>query len=67
MSTQPGQASAMAARVPPPATAHTDGILGVASAEDPVERRLDEIEMIGEEEAAGLPPPAHSQVTAGMR
>ena len=31
------------------------------------EKRLDEIEMIGEEEAAGFRPPGHSEVSAGMR
>lgn len=66
MSTQPGPAAPTAARVPPPTTAHIDGIAGVASIEDPVERRLDEIEMIGEEEAAGFTP-THSPITPGMR
>jgi hypothetical protein len=36
------------------------------SLDDPIEKRVDAIEMIGEEVAAGFTPP-HSQVTAGMR
>jgi hypothetical protein len=43
-----------------------DGLRGVASLEDPIEARLDDIEMIGEEEAA-FPRSARSEVTAGMR
>src|SRR5207237_7902407 len=36
--------------------------------DDQIEKKIDEIEMLGEEQAAGLPPPGgHSEVTAGMR
>lgn len=56
-----------ATRVPPPSTAALDGLSGVASLNDPVEKRVDDIEMIGEEEAAGFSGPHHSEVTAGMR
>lgn len=59
-------ATAVAAKVPPPSTAALHGVSGVASLNDPVEKRLDEIEMIGEEEAASFLP-RHSEVTAGMR
>jgi hypothetical protein len=62
----PGSAASVAAKVPPPTTARTDGITGVVSLDDPIEKRVDEIEMIGEEEAAGWPH-VHSEVTAGMR
>jgi hypothetical protein len=44
---------------------------GAPKTADPIdqmtENRLDEIEMIGEEEAAGLRPPGHSEVSAGIR
>lgn len=68
MSTPPAvsDSAAVAARVPPPSTAHIDGLRGVASMDDPVEKRIDDIEMIGEEEAA-FPGQTHSEVTAGMR
>jgi hypothetical protein len=50
----------------PPSEASADGF-AAASLDDATEKRLDEIEMIGEEHAANLPPPGHSEVTAGMR
>ena len=53
--------------IPPPGMAQIEGLRGVTSLEDPVERQVDEIEMIGEEMAAGFPPPGHSEITAGMR
>jgi hypothetical protein len=59
-------AAETAALVPPPSPSEIDGLSGVAGWEDPAEKRVDEIEMIGEEEAAGLAP-RHSEVTAGMR
>lgn len=65
---QSGPAAETAARVAPPSASETDGLAGVAGGwEDPIEKRVDEIEMIGEEEAAGLQAPRHSEVTAGMR
>jgi hypothetical protein len=60
-------AAVTAAKVAPPTTRLTEGILGVTALEEQAERRVDEIEMIGEEEAAGLPPPGVSAVSAGMR
>ena len=45
------------------------GVLNEAAApiDAVTEKRLDEIEMIGEEEASGFRPPGHSEVSAGMR
>jgi hypothetical protein len=45
------------------------GVLNEAAApiDATTEKRLDEIEMIGEEEAAGFRSPGHSEVSAGMR
>jgi hypothetical protein len=63
----PSSAAAVSTRVPPPGQARVDGLTGVASLEEPTEKRVDEIEMIGEEEAAGFQPAAHSLVTPGMR
>jgi hypothetical protein len=63
----PSKAPAAAAQVPPPKTSQTEGLFGVASMDEQTEKRIDAIEMIGEEEAAGLRPPAHSEVSAGMR
>src|SRR4051794_11715209 len=59
-------APAMAARVPPPSTRVLDGLSGVASLEEGVEKRVDQIEMLGEEEAAGLLA-GNSEVSPGMR
>jgi hypothetical protein len=56
-----------AAQLPPPSQLHTDCLSASAAAEEATERRVDEIEMIGEEQAAHLPPPGQSGVTAGMR
>jgi hypothetical protein len=56
-----------AAQLPPPSQAHTDGLSAAEAAEEMTERRVDEIEMIGEEQAAQLPPPGHTGVTTGMR
>jgi hypothetical protein len=53
--------------VPPPSHARTDGLRAADLLDDYTERRFDEIEMIGEEQAAGLPPPGASEVNAGMR
>lgn len=62
----PSEVARVAAQVPPPTTRHVDGITGVGSMDDPIEKRLDDIEMIGEEEAA-FANRVHSEVTAGMR
>src|SRR5262249_32196005 len=66
MSTPPTEAAGIAAKLSPPNTRHVDGLLGVANLDDQTEKRVDEIEMIGEELAAGLPI-GHSDVTPGMR
>src|ERR1700757_2918929 len=52
--------------VPPIKTSTTEGLFGVASLDEQTEKRLDAIEMIGEEEAAGFRP-RHSEISAGMR
>jgi len=70
MSSSPAQPPAgaddTAKKLPPPKESHLGGVLGNAVSDEETERRLDAIEMIGEEEAAGLPPPA-AAVTPGMR
>src|SRR4051794_1649924 len=57
--------------LPPPPLAHADGLSisaqAAAEALEPGERRVDEIEMIGEEVAAGFRPPGATEVSAGMR
>jgi hypothetical protein len=54
--------------LPKPALAHADGFLVSAAIEEQAESRVDEIEMIGEEMAAGYRPAvATSDITAGMR
>src|SRR3954468_6211146 len=57
--------------LPPPPLAHADGLTisvqAAAEAFEPSERRVDEIEMIGEELAAGFRPPTVFEVSAGMR
>ena len=45
----------------------TDSIAVPRLLDDQTEKRIDEIEMIGEEQAANLPAPGQSGVTAGMR
>jgi len=53
--------------LPKPPTEHRiDDVLSVRSLDDETERKIDEIELIGEELAAGFMP-KHSQVTPGMR
>jgi hypothetical protein len=55
-------------KVLPPDLGRTDGVLGATSPLDEVtEKRLDDIEMIGDEEAAGWQGARHSEVSAGMR
>ena len=57
----------------PAGIAPSNNVKGTAGLErldllhEQTERRVDEIEMIGEEEASGLLPAAHSEVTVGMR
>jgi MFS family permease len=53
--------------VKPPSMAQTDGLQGLDPVYDPAEKRVDEIEMIGEEEAAGLTPAAESPISPAMR
>lgn len=43
------------------------GEITAAALDELTERRLDEIEMLGEEDAAGYRPPGRSEVSAGMR
>jgi hypothetical protein len=51
----------------PAAEQRTNDIAAPHLLDDQTEKRVDEIEMIGEEQAANLPPPGQSGVTAGMR
>jgi hypothetical protein len=53
--------------VPPPEAAKSDGLFGNAAIDEWTEKKVDDIELIGEEVAAGYRPPGHSEVTAGMR
>jgi hypothetical protein len=63
----PGVPENPATRLAQPNIIETTGLTGVAAPLDELsEKRLDEIEMIGEEEAAGFRP-GHSEVSAGMR
>jgi hypothetical protein len=56
------------AKVGTPDLGQIAGLTGAASPlDEATEKRLDAIEMIGEEEAAGWHAPAHSEVSAGMR
>jgi hypothetical protein len=63
----PSDVADVAARVPPPKETQTGGLSARAVDEDAAERLVDQIEMIGEETAAGFRPPGHSEVTPGMR
>ena len=55
-------------KLPPPPSEHrTDDVAAPGLLDDQTEKRLDEIEMIGEEQAANLPEPGHTGVTPGMR
>jgi hypothetical protein len=66
--TAPGaDAKRIAAELPAQNLRDTDGLHGNAALDELTERRVDEIEMIGEEVAGGLRTPAHSEVSAGMR
>src|SRR5207249_7480913 len=60
-------AKQIAGQLPPESLRETDGLIGNPITDELTERRVDEIEMIGEELAAGFRPPGHSEVSAGMR
>ncbi len=66
MSAAPGNAADIASKLPPGPT-HSDGLLDNAALAEGIDKRLDDIEMIGEEEAAGMHPATASAVTPGMR
>jgi hypothetical protein len=53
--------------LPKPPLTHGEGFSASAAIEDKAEARVDEIEMIGEELAAGFKPGTQSEVTPGMR
>ncbi len=53
--------------LPRPPLSHAGGFIASAAAEEQAESRVDQIEMIGEELAAGLLTGGRSGVTAGMR
>jgi hypothetical protein len=55
----------MADTLPRPSTSHAEGF-GSSAIEDAAEERVDRIDMLGEEEAAGFRP-ARSEITPGMR
>src|SRR5205085_5300141 len=55
------------AHVKPATEGNTAGLSSRALEEDAAEKLVDQIEMIGEESAAGFRPPGHSEVTPGMR
>jgi hypothetical protein len=55
------------ADLPKPPLTHGEGFAASAAAEEQAEARVDEIEMIGEELAAGYTGPAVSDITPGMR
>jgi hypothetical protein len=62
-----GPAADIAAKVPPPSVAQIEGVQVAAPLDEQTEKKLDDIEMIGEEEAAGYHRPGTSEVSAGMR
>jgi hypothetical protein len=64
---RPSDLKELAAQVPPPSAAQTAGLMGEAPLDEATGKKIDDIEMIGEEEAAGFRPPGHSEVSAGMR
>src|ERR1700722_15910283 len=55
------------ARHVPPIDGNTTSGLDVKALSEDAENKIDQIELIGEEEAAGFRPPGVSQVSAGMR
>jgi hypothetical protein len=63
----PVQPPDVAKEVPPPSLVQTEGLSVTAPLDEETEKRLDAIEMIGEEEAAGFRLPVLPEVSAGMR
>ncbi len=57
----------VAREVPPPSAAQSDGLTGNEALDEAAEKKIDDIEMIGEELAAGYRPAGHSEISAGMR
>ncbi len=53
--------------MPPPPLSHGDGFSASATADEFTERIVDEIEMLGEEEALGIRATPRTEVTPGMR
>src|SRR5437764_3098347 len=53
--------------LPPPAQSHASGFSLHDAIDEQTEDKVDRIELIGEEEAAGFRAPGRSQVTPGMR
>lgn len=60
-------AKRIASELPAPNLRDTEGLHGNVAIDELTERRVDEIEMIGEEVAGGFRSPPHSEVNAGMR
>lgn len=68
MTTNTTPATAMTPeKMPLPELSHAAGFGEGAGLEEPLDKKLDDIEMIGEEEAAQLPAPGQAEVTPGMR
>jgi hypothetical protein len=65
-SAKPNDAVEVASKLPSPTQAPLDGFDAHAQ-ESHSEQVVDAIEMIGEEKAAGFQPPAHSEISPGMR
>jgi hypothetical protein len=63
----PADVTDVAAQVPPPSAVQSDGLVGNAAIDEWTEKKIDDIEMIGEEVAAGFRPPGQSEVSPGMR
>jgi hypothetical protein len=66
-STRPSDLADVASKIAPQGTPQTDGLGTPNILDDYTEKRIDEIEMIGEEVAAGFRPPGVSDITPGMR
>jgi hypothetical protein len=60
------EVASLAAEVPPPRAVGTGGLFGNSALDESTEKKIDDIEMIGEETAAGFRP-GQSEVSAGMR
>jgi len=67
MPDQAPSAAETAAQVPPPSVVQVEGLRGVASLDEQVEKKIDEIEMIGEEQAAGWHATGRHAISPGMR